>query len=529
MTELDFSLLEGNGFQEKLCSAERALKGARGVMLRLPPGTYVVSTPFARKLMHEVLSGAMGFDPEREIFRPYYPYDTIFKLTDAKDVHIFAQGVKLMIDGFPAPMELMRCTGVTLEGLSIDYLRKPYSVGVAEAVGEDWVEVRYDAALAVDERTPAPRIVFFDEENRRFSGVVLESARAEPAGTDRVRYYGQSPILKGMNSRPVIAIHTYHYRPAIFLHECKTVSLKNIAIHAQCGMGVLGHRCEGIAIEGLAVVPSPGELISTNTDATHFTSCKGELTVKNSLFAGSEDDAINVHNYYYTIGFLHADRCDLFVEAPTFTHAQVVDEPDPGDELLLAERRTLAERGRYTVLERSADRDALCAYIRLNAPLPDDAPENCFLLNQTRQPRLIFRNNRVDYNLAKCVLVKTREALIEDCVFRASTGTAVHITPEVSWREGGGTGHVVLRRNRFFGTGFGNYARHGGASAICVEAQCEDAPSALVHGRIEILENEIRCEDAACAVSICAAREVVMEGNRIEGAALPIAAPNGCA
>lgn len=525
MRELDFDRLGGCDFQEKLHSAGQVLKGAQGVTLRIPPGTYVISTPFARDLMHEVLNGAKGTDPEREIFRPYYPYDTVLQLEGARNIRILAQGVTLMVNGFLAPVELLRCTDISLEGLRIDYLRKPYSAGTAEAVGEDWVEVRYPPALTVNERTPAPRIVYFDTENRRFSGAILEPVRIESAGADRVRYYGRSPILKDILGRPVITIHTYHYRPAVFLHECKDTVLKDIVIHAQCGMGVLGHRCENIAINGLQIVPSPGELVSTNTDATHFTSCKGELLVQHSRFAGSEDDVINVHNYYYSISGLQNDRCDLFVEAPTFTHAQVVDAPDPGDVLLLVSRRDLAEQGRYTVLECSVDQKLLCAHIRLNAPLPGNAPESYFLINQTRQPNLVFRNNQVDYNLARCVLVKTRDALIEGCVFRGSTGTAVHIAPEVFWREGGGTEHIVLRRNRFVGTGFGNYAKHGDAAAICAEAQCE-AASALVHSKIEILRNEIQCEGAACAVSLSSVREIVIEGNHIEGATIPVSIQN---
>lgn len=45
MKELELARLAGHGFQEKLHSAEQALKGAEGIVLRIPPGTYTVSTP----------------------------------------------------------------------------------------------------------------------------------------------------------------------------------------------------------------------------------------------------------------------------------------------------------------------------------------------------------------------------------------------------------------------------------------------------------------------------------------------------
>lgn len=95
--------------------------------------------------------------------------------------------------------------------------------------------------------------------------------------------------------------HSGHYRPAIMIKESSDIYIEGVKIHSQPGMGVVGHLSENITLENLQVIPEAGMIISTNTDATHFTSCKGEIVIENCKFGGQGDDCTNIHNYYYTI------------------------------------------------------------------------------------------------------------------------------------------------------------------------------------------------------------------------------------
>ena len=295
MQQIKLEQFDGDGFLEKLQKAAGFLSQNPYCELILPKGEYVVGTDFSRRLMEDVLAGKYGDDPEKIIFRPYYHYDVLLCLNKARHVRVRGEGTSLLIDGFLEPVELTGCEDVELQGITIDYLRKPFSVGTTVGVGQNYIDVRFSKEQRVTGQTPAPRVVYFDEKRRCFSKTIMEPACAERREEDVVRYYADT-VIDDMMGRQTVAIHTYHYRPAVFLHESKNIRLKNLAIHAQCGMGVLGHRCEDIFIEGLQIVPSAGMPISTNTDATHFTSCKGELTLKHCRFAGSEDDAINVPN-----------------------------------------------------------------------------------------------------------------------------------------------------------------------------------------------------------------------------------------
>ena len=42
-------------------------------------------------------------------------------------------------------------------------------------------------------------------------------------------------------------------------------------------------------------------VISTQADATHFSSCRGKIDSRNGLYEGMMDDAINVHGTYLKI------------------------------------------------------------------------------------------------------------------------------------------------------------------------------------------------------------------------------------
>lgn len=136
--------------------------------------------------------------------------------------------------------------------------------------------------------------------------------------------------------------------------------------------------------------------MSTNTDATHFASCSGSLRVEDSTFAGHGDDAINVHNYYYTIRNAAGTNCTLTVEAPTWTHAQEPDIPRAGYKLALVDKSTMRPQKTYVVEESVQIGNA--ASVRLDETLPQDTTPY-LLANMTDLPVLSFRNNHVRNHL----------------------------------------------------------------------------------------------------------------------------------
>ncbi|MDA1044452.1 MAG: glycosyl hydrolase family 28-related protein, partial [Verrucomicrobia bacterium] len=59
---------------EALRRAATFARETPGATLRFPPGQYRLRDPQALALENAVMTGEMGPDPEKNIFRPYYPY-----------------------------------------------------------------------------------------------------------------------------------------------------------------------------------------------------------------------------------------------------------------------------------------------------------------------------------------------------------------------------------------------------------------------------------------------------------------------
>src|SRR5450759_4290788 len=98
-----------------------------GTTLYFPSGVYDFRDEKAVLLMNEVMSGKFGQNPEKTIFKPYYPYVKGLDFNGLQDITVEAAGAILLCDGWMEPVSLEKCKNVRLKGLTIDYKRKPYS------------------------------------------------------------------------------------------------------------------------------------------------------------------------------------------------------------------------------------------------------------------------------------------------------------------------------------------------------------------------------------------------------------------
>ena len=143
------------------------------------------------------------------------------------------------------------------------------------------------------------------------------------------------------------------------------------------------------------------------------------------------------------------------------------------------------------------------------------------MINITRLPRLEFVNSYVGSNLARAVLVKTRNVLIENCTMKESTGTAIHIGAEGDWREGAGSANVIVRNNRILRCGRGA-GTNDGACGIAINVKAPDDTVAGIHKNILIEGNIIEGENAAYGISVSGAQKVVIRNNAFIGCEQPI-------
>ncbi|MBR5868290.1 MAG: hypothetical protein IKZ21_02485, partial [Clostridia bacterium] len=310
-----------------------------GTTLLVPPGEYKITTPLARETMQKALSGELGHNPQDVMFTPHFPYSRGISFAGQQGTTLVGYGATLMVEGFMEPVSVRDCCDVTLKGITIDHLRKPYSWGQVTAVTprEDGffnLNVTLDAACPVEAGTPVDlRYVLFSPHTNLYFIPEAQSVTVVDSHTllvvadgDRHPESGESYL--GMT---FYTLHAFHSRPAILIEQAKNTRLEDVTIHSQPGMGIVGNRSENIWISRLSVIPSAGHHYAVNTDATHFTSITGLLRLEYSNFDGQGDDFINVHNYYHTITPVDDTSCFLHTDAKDGTHAQTLDYPDVGD------------------------------------------------------------------------------------------------------------------------------------------------------------------------------------------------------
>ncbi len=512
----DFGAVPNDG-KDDTKALRRAAEYCRthpGTTLNLPSGIYRLRDTKAEKLEEDVLKGKMGANPEKTIFTPYYPYVKGLDFEGASEVIIEAHGATLMCEGWMEPLSIVNCRNVTVRGLTVDYKRKPFSEGVIKSIGSNSFTVQFDEERPITKDLPITRMTIWDDKLSGIYAAPFYFPERHLLGNNLVRFNGCLP--EHLLGAKLAALHSFHFRPAILIHKSINTSLEYVTIHSQPGMGIVGFDSKDIMIRHLSVEPADGYTFSTNTDATHFACCEGVISLDGCSFRGQGDDATNVHGYYHNIAAVNKNWVQLDLQAPTYTHAQVADVPRTGDKLELVRISTLEPIKELEVIDVAYTPKTKNAKVRLKGTLPPDI-DKYYLFNATKLPKLEFCRSIVWGQLARGVLVKTREAKITDNIFRGCTGTAIHIGAESNWKEGTHTNNITITGNIIVNCGLGAGTQYG-ASGIAVVIDAPDTRLTILHNNIRIADNTIiGTGKNECGIVLRNIHNVWLENNHIEG------------
>ena len=495
------------------------LKNNPNSEITLNKGIYHIKTLKSINAMENVFSGKWGDNPEKIMFNPKYDFDIGFLLSGINNCTINAEGAFFMVDGFMEPLSIRNCENLTVKGLTIDHLRKPYSFGKVTKISEIdsknniVVTVKLDKTTPIKEKTPINlRHIFYDIDNDKVIKAKIHKASFVNEHEISVKM-PYSPEVKLGNE--FYTIHTYHSRPAILIENCENITLKDVTIHSQPGMGIVGNRSENVSLLNLKVIPSENQHFSTNTDATHFTSIKGKLIYDGCTFISQGDDSLNVHSYYHDIiEILENNTYRIKENTPGGTHAQTLDYPDEGDTLELTDILTLKVLGEYKAIKVIPDFENLTTLVTLDRPLPENT-ENLVLTDITRLPKLEIRNCKAKKHFARGFLVKSRGVIIEDNEISEVPLAGIEIAAESYWYEGVSPCDVIIRRNKI-------------SDALCgimVKADCKNPEGQSVKDVI-IEDNEINCPKSEHGIIIANSKNILIKNNKVISKGENISAKN---
>jgi len=448
-----------------------------------------------------------------------FPHVRALDLTNAKEVSIQARGATIIFDGWYQPVTLDRSEGVTIKGLTIDHKRAPYSVGKIINTSNEYFDAIFDYRYPLNPGMPGFCVDFYDVRAARRHGVSRYNLKLELLDKNTLRIHGHCP-QEFLHDYAIVR-HSAHGTAAVMVRYAKDLKLENVSIHSHPGMGIVGHRSTNLTFKGLSVVPRAGEIQSTNTDATHFTSCSGTIKFDGCRFEGQGDDSTNIHNYYHSIKEQAGETSyRTFVNWTTALHALDHDYPEAGDILELVESSTLEPTGHYRVESREHDFERSETLITLNKPLPDNF-KDYLLINDSRFPAVRFTNSHIGSHLARGILIKTRNVLIEGCTIENTTGTGIHVGAEGDWHEGGPTDNLIIRNNRIIHCGLGHGTQNN-ASAIAVNVKARNPRVAGLHKNIIIEGNQVIGLNAKRGIFISGAENVTIRHNQFAGCEVPI-------
>ena len=439
--------------------ALQALREAPGSTLRLARGTYHFHSSGALKRHFHISNH------EQPLWHP-----VSVPLVDLRDVTVDGQGSLFLFHGEVQPVLVQDSERVTIRNIAFDYAIPRHSQGLITRVSPEGYDLEVDPARYPHEIRDGWFVFKGEGWERRDAGtgIVFRGATgAIVAGTGDFNYQGPLTILapgkyrvakdvarSGLQAGDVITFRQDLWinrpHPAVTLYRARDVRLENCPLHASHGMGLLAQRSENILVHGGGCYPrqGTGRYFSTNADATHFSNCKGTVTVEGGRYEGMMDDAINVHATCLRI----EEKLDPRTLRCRYVHSQSVGFETflPGETLRFIQAKYLAPRDpcRVVAVRKTRTNEVI---IQMDRPMPDDLGVGDAVENADWFPSVVFQDNVIRNNRARGALFTTpRPVRVERNRFETIAGSAILLAGDANgWYESGGCEDVLIRNNVF--------------------------------------------------------------------------------
>lgn len=432
--------------------------------------------------------GQYDFHPEYalEKYRDVANHDNslkrmAFPIFGHSNITIDGDGSLFMFHGRIVPFTVDQTNTVTLKNFTIDFIRPFHAeLNIVESnkeensfiveIDPDQYPYKVEKGELLFERfgqiDPIGSNMVFDPKTRspiystRQYHVSKNSTKVTKLDGNQVQFNNASKTPPPVGS--VLAVYGAHPTsrlvPGIHITDSKDVKLDNITVLAAGGMALIVERTENIHLDGFTVTSGKNRIVATRADATHFIGCKGTILMENSVVEHMLDDGINVHGAYVNI--------DEYIGKNQFlasiSHFQQMNFRfgDVGDEVAMLSRETVLpffETKIKSIKQLNEKR-----FVITLDNVPSELPKGPLSLeNLTWNPDLIMRNNKIQENRARSVLVTTKgSVLIEKNVFNSQMHGILIEGDNKFWYESGAVKDVTIQNNTFINSGFGGEAAY---------------------------------------------------------------------
>lgn len=473
-------------------------------------------------------SGRYDFWPHEAFEQEFYTSNTTKKedvpnkvktiallLQDAANVTIEGNGAEFIFHGKMTPWALVRCRNIVMRNFTIDFERPSMSELTLKQVSATQVvaDVHPDSKFTIID----DRLIWYGEGWRlnRYHAILTNAAtgvntysswmpfarsKAGVVNDRTVTFTGDFSQFNGKPDETLTVRDGIRDQVGGFINHSSGITLSNITIRYMHGFGILGQFAENLSFDKITVAPHPakGRTMSSFADAFHFSSCRGQIKITNSVFKGLHDDPINVHGTHLKVtAIMPGNKLRIM-----FMHPETYgfDAFFTGDTVAFVHAAKLKTYGTATLKSAKLVLETEMEVELTAAPPPQLAVGHC-LENLSWYPSLVVRNCRFESVNTRGLLVTTRKpVLIEKNTFYRTGMHAILIADDASsWYESGPVENVIIRQNTFVECGY-NSAPGNFAIAIVPETH-ELETGYFVHRNIAIEDNEFVVYDSPLLIA----------------------------
>ena len=398
---------------------------------------------------------------------PFEPKAIAIALMNVRHLQIEGSGATLYARGKQVHLYLNHAEDIVIAGLGFDYRRPTVSEYTALQVGgtEALIQIHPDSRYRIE----GNRIVWvYDDGETNRTGEYLQ--RYDPMTGDVLRIGNNPAIDRNATTIERIGTHllkitysknpgfkpgiTYQHRlirrdcAGVFCEESARITYQNVRFHFLHGMGVVSQFSRDLTFDGVDLAPrkESGRTCSAWADMLHFSGCAGALTIRNTHFSGSNDDAINVHGTHLRL----EKACSPTQVIVRFMHHQTwgFKAFHAGDEVAFISRETLLPYATATLTQATLSTDGKTMTLDFAEPLPEHVRYGSDVLeNITWTPSVTISDCVVENIPTRGFLLTTRRPiLVERVQFNRTGMSALLIADDAgSWFESGQVTNMTVR------------------------------------------------------------------------------------
>ncbi|MFD5918068.1 RICIN domain-containing protein [Kitasatospora sp. NPDC058201] len=476
------------GTRDSAAAVKAALRQARTVQgpvrVLFPRGTYQIY-PEQAETRELYLSNTVGAD------QTYRDKRIGILMEDMRDVTIDGGGSHLQFHGLMTAFAAIRSQNVTVRGFSFDVTAPKVvdatvsETGVADGRAYRVLNIPPTNGFTVvnnqvtwlGEKSPATGQPYWSGVNgMRYTQL------HDPANTSTWR--GANPLFTNVASMTAQAGNklridytsaapptdrglVYQMREdtrdtaSAFFWESKDVTVQGLKARYLHGFGFLGQMSENITIDGndFRTDPATGRSTAGFADFVQMSGIKGAVNIRNNVFDGAHDDAINIHGTYVEVTGRSADGRTLTLE---YKHHQTAGFPQfyPGDSAEIVDKRTMATvpgaTARVVSVDGPTGRDhnkpLTTMKVTFDQAVPASVtPGNFVVENTTYTPTVDISGNTVVNIPTRGILVTTRKpVVIRNNTFDGTRMASIFISSDAKeWYESGPAQDVLITKNTF--------------------------------------------------------------------------------